>query len=120
MFNHHQVNPSVPLSKKVMYDLFKQIPSHYPMRDGWRCVTMGGGVQSVLTPSPPPGVRRMLRWCVSSCDLVEPSTLYCNIRESMQHFQYCSIHHCNTMYFLLLGLLYPNKLAIITLTNNLV
>ena len=82
IFNHHQVNPSVPLSKKVMYDLFKQIPSHYPMRDGWRCVTMGGGVQSVLTPSPPPGVRRMLRWCVGSWDSVEPSTPYCKIRES--------------------------------------
>ena len=44
---------------------------------------MGCGVQSVLTPSPPPGVRRMLRWCVGSWDSVEPSIPYCNIGESM-------------------------------------
>ena len=81
MFNHPQV-AAAPIAKKVMYDLFKQLPSHYPMRDRWRCVTMGCGVQSVLTPSPPPGVRRMLRWCVGSWDSVEPSTPYCKIRES--------------------------------------
>ena len=84
MFNHPQLNP-VPLAppaKKVMCNLFKQLPSHYSMRDGWRCVTMGCGGQFVPTLSPPPGVRRMLRWCVGSGDTVEPSTPYYKIRES--------------------------------------
>jgi len=44
---------------------------------------MGCGVQSVLTPQPSPGVRRMLRWCVGSWDPVEPSTPYYKIRESI-------------------------------------
>ena len=85
MFNHPQ--PAAPLTKKVMNDLFKQLPSHYPMRDWWRCVTMGCGVQYVPTPQPSPGVRRMLRWCVGSWDSVEPSTPYCKIRESV----YCMV-----------------------------
>ena len=78
-----QLNPAASLTKKVMYDLFKQDPSHCPMRDEWRCVTIGCGVQSVLTPSPPPGMRQMLRWCVDSWDSVEPSTPYYKIRESI-------------------------------------
>ena len=81
-FQSIQLNPAASLAQKVMYDLFKQMPSHYPMRDWWRCVTMGCGVQSVLTLSPPPGVRRMLRQCVGSWDSVEPSTPYYKIRES--------------------------------------
>jgi len=54
---------------------------------------MGCGVQSVLTPSPLPGVRRMLRWCVGSWDSVGLSTPYYKIRESTD-LQYVNEESC--------------------------
>ena len=90
-FQSIQLNPAAPLTKKVMYDLFKRVRSHYPTRDWWRCVAMGCGVQFVPTPSPPPGVRRMLRWYVGSWDSVEPSTPYCKIRESLPYSMQCNL-----------------------------